>query len=607
MPSQIISANSDLGLNKDCYKGFLFSVLFIAAFNWMWLDAYFPVTEGWFSAYAHRWIEGYLPYRDTRLFLPPLYTWQISIWERLFGPALWGLRLLGLISVTALAAVLYSLLRKFTSSFGAAIGAALSVICFESFNVFIPYDYHTFDTLYAVISVFFVVKSFESRVPGRVAGRELIFLLLSGFFAACCALVKHSMGALLLLTVFVIYLAGCRGEKIRQSLLRLLLLGLGAALPVAVFVFWLFAYSSPAGFYQDVVLGVGAKGSLASILFGFIGLQFTPRFIFQIMIAAAIFFYLDRLAAPVRRETPPAGWLALAGAGVFVVGHHFVPYMELPRWFSSLHLHASGFVVPLAIAATVFSAIKGIPALGKPLTGQRFALLAVAALSCCLMYSTALSTLISAPGAFLGVGLAVSSVWNKVSRIPRLGALFLSIMFLYADGSVGAKYARPYYWWNISAPGVRSGLTEFAPAILKGISTAPENKTAIEGTARIIIENTKPGDFIFAYPSIPIFYLLSDRWPPTKSLQHWYDTVDDAGVMEDLARLKAHPPRVIALLDLPPDAAVAHEKLFRAGKFSAQREMSGWIAAQIDAKVYKAAADFSLGGQTRLKVFKRAD
>lgn len=606
MLPQMTFANPDQDIKQDFYKGLFFSVFFIAVFNWMWLDNYFPVTEGWFSAYAHRWIEGYLPYRDTRLFLPPLYTWQISLWERLFGPSLWGLRFLGLLSVTGLSAAVYSLLRRLTSSFGAAIAAVISVLCFESFNVFIPYDYHTFDTLYAVVSVLFIVKSFESRLPEKVARLEQTFLFLSGFFVACCLLVKHSMGALLLLTVFLIYLAGCWQEKIWPSLHRLSLLALGFALPVAIFIFWLFAYSSPGGFYKDVVLGAGAKGSLVSILFGFLSLQFTPRFTFQLIIAAAMLLSLHKLpefASP--RKMAKVGWLVLACTSFFVIGHHFIPYLHLPKWFSSLYLHASAFGVPLAVVTTFFAVIKGIPRGGRAITKPSFDLFAVAALSCCLMYSTALSTLISAPGAFLGVGLAVSLAWNKLSGFTRLSVFFLAVTFLYADATVAAKYSRPYYWWNISAPDVRSGLAEFTPSILKGISTAPENKAAIEGTTRIILENTQPGDFVFAYPSIPVFYLLSDRWPPTNSLQHWYDTVNDAGVMEDLDKLKSNLPKVIVILDLPADAALVHEKLFRGGKFSAQREMAGWINTQIEAKLYKAEADFNLGTETRLKVFKR--
>jgi len=86
---------------------------------------YFPVFVGWFSAYAHRRIEGYLPYKDTGLFLTPLFIRQLSQYERLIGPYFFGLRYLGLAAVMGLATVIYMMLCGKTSSFGAALSFAL--------------------------------------------------------------------------------------------------------------------------------------------------------------------------------------------------------------------------------------------------------------------------------------------------------------------------------------------------------------------------------------------------------------------------------------------------------------------------------------------------
>ena len=592
---------------SDFYEGLFFAVLAVAAFNLMWLDNYFPVCEGWFSAYAHRWIGGYLPYKDTGLFLPPLYTWQLSLWERVFGPSFLGLRCLGLAAVSGLAAVVYLMLRRLTSSFGASIAAALSVLCFESFNVFIPYDYHTFDTIYAALSVLFMMKAFESRKAGRVAGPELPQFALSGFFAACCLLVKHSMGVLLVFTVFLVFSAGCWREKARDSLTRLLFLSLGAALPMAVFLVWLYAYSSPAGFYKCVVLGVGAKGSLASTLFGFLRIQFTRKFALQLAIAAGLVYYLQKTRTS-GADTPMrgAGWLVLACSGIIVLWHHFVPFMHFARPLSAIYLTTLPFAVPLSVVASLFALFKARPRGGQPMDGASFSLFSAAALSCCFMYSTAMSTQISAPGAFLGVGVAVSLVWNKLAGVKRAAPVFLAVLFLCADGMVAIKYHCPYYWWNVTTPDIRSALVKFELPLLKGISTSPGNKAAIEGAVRIILDNTKPSDPIFAYPSIPLFYLLTDRWPPTYYLQHWYDTVTDEGVRDDLARLKADPPKAAVLLELPDAAAEVHEQLFRGGRLSAQREMAGWLNAQTHSGIYKIAADLDLGYGAKLRVIERS-
>ena len=57
-----------------------------------------PPTEGWYSHYAYLMnVEGAVPYRDFELLFPPLYTYLIALFCRVFGYEILALRILGIL------------------------------------------------------------------------------------------------------------------------------------------------------------------------------------------------------------------------------------------------------------------------------------------------------------------------------------------------------------------------------------------------------------------------------------------------------------------------------------------------------------------------------
>ncbi|MCX5786120.1 MAG: glycosyltransferase family 39 protein [Elusimicrobia bacterium] len=592
----------------DYIKGLSLSVLAVGVFNLIWFDRYFSVCEGWFSAYSQRWISGYLPYKDTALFLPPLYPFQLVVWTKLFGPSFIALRIMGVLVLMLLTFVIYSIFRRITSSLGASISAFISVLCFESFNVFIPYDYHSFDTLYAAVSVLFVMNAFDASNANNRPLKENLFVALAGFFASCCILVKHSLGGLLILTVsLLLFMAYYHAPSIRRLKAGCFFV-LGLIIPIGIFCLWLFNFSSAAGFYKAVILGVGAKGSWISILFGFLRFQLTIPFFVQILLSLLIlcFFLCFKEKTADKERGEVIGWLPISIVMFFVVLNHLLVRWPFPVQSAVLVNNISAPVIPLAIIGTLL-VLGRIPRLLRDNPdNSAFNALAVAFLSLCLMYSTAMSTMISAPGVFVGLGLVICLLYNRL-RYVKWGLIsLLFCLFIYTESLVFSKYHRPYSWWYVGSSDIRGELEGFNLPLLKGIYTTRENKEAIEQITRTILDETKPGEHIYAYPSIPLFYILSDRWPPTYSLQHWYDTVSDSLVKEDLAALKADPPKIIVMLDLPEAAVKVHELLFRGGRPCVQREIIRWISEQADPKtgVYRTRASYIIGNNAVLRVWK---
>lgn len=572
--------------------GFFFSALAVGLYNLIWFNRYFVVAEGWFSAYADRWLRGFIPYRDTALFLPPLYTWQLVLIRRLFGPEIVHLRVLGVLVMMCLAAAVFALYRRLTSPPVASTAAALSVIYFESFNAFIPYDFHSFDSLYGVLAALFLIKFYECEaLPGQAS-----FLALSGLFASLALLIKQSTGILMIamdcLLVSIAYLRAANAK----SRLAALFFAVGLAVPLLVFAAWLFAYSSPQGFYESAIGVLGAKGSLGAILFRFIGLQFNRYFFYKLaltMAAAATLFALAKWEPqkhPEIRNLESTRW-AWGGIAALALCIILLPIpfsgisaLRGQRWMRTFSI-ARSLGIPFALVVSLAALIDSGRIFWR--TGERpaYALLSIAALSCFLMYSTAMSTQIVSVGAFVGFGLAVLLGWEFLKKTSWAKSAFVLALSGYAALLVLNKYSRPYEWWSLDAPSIHGALAKFDEGILRGIYTTPKLKQAVERIAAIIDARTAAGDPIFAFPSIPIFYILSNRWPPTRSLVHWYDVADDRLVQEDLESLKQRVPRAIVVLDLPQDAMLVHERLFRSGRPSAQRGMLGWIRSETSSPV----------------------
>jgi hypothetical protein len=114
--------------------------------------------------------------------------------------------------------------------------------------------------------------------------------------------------------------------------------------------------------------------------------------------------------------------------------------------------------------------------------------------------------------------------------------------------------------------------------LLRGLVLPPETVDCFDRVTAIIERHTRPGDTIFAYPFMPVFYYLSGRNPVTFSYVHYYDVCADKFVREDVRRLVERPPAVLIITEFPRMMTRYHEEYFRDGRRSGQREMEAALA-----------------------------
>jgi hypothetical protein len=234
-------------------------------------------------------------------------------------------------------------------------------------------------------------------------------------------------------------------------------------------------------------------------------------------------------------------------------------------------------------------------------------LLFVAAAAAAVMYAHGLSYVIEeqavAPGLGLMVGLALETgaVWRRARTI--VVCAFCVVLLLTCASQ---RYGWPYDWWGWQEPAIAHATVTSALPGLEGLRLSPTTRTAIDDVTGLVDANAgRPGG-VFTFPSIPLFYVLSGHYPTTFALVGYWDVCPDWVARADARRLLAHPPAVIVVLDLPPSVWAFHEKAFRAGRPSGQREIVAALEQIVSGGHYDLALDRPTGtDNARLRVWVR--
>ena len=162
------------GSDRDRYWGLGATVVVVALYHLLFFNRYFPLSEGWFSAYGHLIRTGAVPYRDFYLFVTPLYPLKIAAFGLLFGDAFLPLRALGVLLVCGIATLTYLILVARFTPFAASTATIVSTIYYQSGVAHIGYDFIQFVTLYALLSAYCLVKLIRAaaRSEERRVGKE---------------------------------------------------------------------------------------------------------------------------------------------------------------------------------------------------------------------------------------------------------------------------------------------------------------------------------------------------------------------------------------------------------------------------------------------------
>lgn len=591
-------------------------LLVILIYNMIFFNKYLPLTEGWFSTYAWMLNHGQFPYKDFYFILPPFYLVLMSVFTTIFGYSILYLRIFGILVILLMTYFLYKNLKII---FGTAIGsfvAIIGIIYYQSGSTHIAYDFLHFLTLFSLIQSYFLLKYINTLNSKTNVTLKWVFW--GGLFAGLAFLTKQSNGMMITAFSFAGLSLLSLSKGVKEAFKTSLSYISGFAVPVLLTVLWLFANSSFSQFINQVFLGgASAKGGMSAIFFAWIIRDvLTNNFIIRLIEVSWVFlifgYWLYFFRTKKKNKNENRFFL-------FVSSLMLLLPVLLPLFINKASINklstlgqkgffpggsindivVSGFSI--SIIAILTSA--GLFILKKPFNKSIFLLSFV---SLGFIYGTGTSAGISEAGAFFGFCLFVGLMLYYRS-ILDLGKFFI-VLFCISLGFilVESKYDRPYYWWNVTNSDIRTKLqTTDKISILHGMYTSPANIRLIEEVSAEIRAGSKPRDPVFTFTNIPIFYLITDRKPPGKSIVQWFDFLPDDLAMKEAEMIRKKPPKVIVYLDLGESVWETLEAGFRDGKPSGQRKVKEAIMDTVKSEKMRVSKKYKLPNDVTLTIWRK--
>jgi len=574
--------------------GMLGVITVIGLYNALSAFSFLPLTEGWFSAYAHLILDGKVPYRDFYLYLTPFYPMAFAAVVGLFGDSFFALRIVGIFIILSIAVLLYLILTRRFRPASSMVASIVACIYYQSGVAHIPYDFTQVLTLFTLAATWMLVRA-GSETPSfeKLSWRTPILrqMLLAGLFATLAFLTKQSNGAFVVVAVFFgcLYLAT---QWERNNAWRMVIaFSMGCLIPVIVMLLWLFHADALSAFWEQIFGGaLAAKGSLSHVLFSWIDGLLTKVYVLQMaaigkwglevivvsFILTKALSFIDKPIAGRRTEFVLLACMALLC--VIVIANAYWGAIELSNRVWIFGEQANNYIIPITATLTGILLVLTVASYFIT-TLQRFIsppVIILGIVSAGMIWGNGTSAGLSEVGVFTMFALALAIMMDtRIFRYVGFSVALLvtiSLVFIFAT----RKFDAPYAWWGVAEPSVHNATYQSKTPIARGLRMSQRTADNLDALADSLAKAPQNGD-IFAFPNIPLIYLITNRWPNSKVVIPWFDFLSDEPARAEAIRLLTNPPATIVNLKLPPVAWDAHERLFRNGRALGQRDIQNAI------------------------------
>ena len=550
-------------------------------------------------------LAGRLPYRDYYTAGPPLNQIKSALELLIFGKALIVTRAAAVIERLCIAVLLYVWLRRNFGALATLLGSLVTVVVSAGDRSDPLASYNHDAIFFAMVCGYAACLSLDDVRLRRV----FCCAAIAGAGAGLCALTKQTVGLGTAVTVFVIASVACIRRHPRAIPVWLTAYCVGFSVPVlAVGVYlrrlgvlaaamrMLFVSgpsakaSHPADFVQRTVF-VGWD-NVVWVTLGLLALCLSGRAVWRSLIRHTD---TSRPSIPDHSITV----VLLAGVGLFGICE-MLSRLGVPAvWnFSKSAVYYTIF------GMTLFAPILSLQAFRRRSDEARLWDLAIfAAVGWCVAFTLSLSwpafEAMTLPGLALLIAAAVEGAQSYRGVLYALLAVLLCFQ-------LREKLDLPFTFGGQDEPPVRLATARSSLPALRGMLLPLSTLRLLDEATRSVQQSASPGETIFTYPEMGLFYALADRPFPTRAGSHNIDVVPDWFAREEATRLLDHPPAVL-LYARPTEAQLlAEEKLWRHGSLSGQRD----IIAALD----KLTSSYVLNGTYRLdkndnpiRVYVRSD
>lgn len=554
-------------------KYLLLIILLISGIDISLLSWYFPPTEGWWETFAWLNLNGKKMYEDIYISHPPLHILLTQLEIHLVGINFFLLRLFGVVINAITSLLIYLWLLKITTPKAAFTGTFISIILTIFLNsAYIVRDYHTTVLFFEALALFGTTFIF-----GNKKQHKLIGILLIGIGCGGLILTKQNIGLFFTLAIVITFsIYQLNQPNIIKGFFSIIFLLLNICiLPLLISYFyglgWISSY-----------IGNESKGSSLLILLRFI-IDPGLRTIAYVSIISIVLFHrkiinrsnISKILNLLNFKLKINKFLIL-GIKLFIL-LIIMKFNHIDK-YNLLFVAAICFIVCRGTRYSFHHQVKRNQDIWIKYGWIILISLAYSGTNTVGYNFVSMQLLIAILIAYLLVDL--SSFINFILRSKfKIKFLIVALMCLISSTILTAqKLNGPIYnWWGLRQEGVTSELQQIDLPELKGLKL---DKPTFDFFNFIKEQKQELNNkTIFAYPSIPIVYLLSNKKPTTRFPLLWFDVTSQKQSLEILESLNNNPPDYVYWLKPAKYVYDGHEKL--KGMRSPVNDIDNWFIQEI--------------------------
>ncbi len=572
--------------------------LFIVAYNMVWFNKTFTLSEGWSEFYVELMSRGKVPYKDFYYFLPPLSLLEdFVIWKLSFGYFI-IYRFWRLVQRVFIVELVYYIISKRVDKRFAFCAGILSTILLSANKYDLVGDYNQTQQLLVILLGVMLLKYVEKTEQNN--NRRYLWAMLAGFVGGLMFLQKQTVviaSFIVFGLLFIVFIAIGFEKKWYYSLPAV---AAGAVMPLLPVGIALISKGAFNDFIYQVFQDTSSKGGPFEIIVGKL-LRVIGTNYGVIIIAIAV------IAAKIAKEKRASisiikvlNSIALVVLGLccsdfikdFITKIFKADYSEYETIMEAVH-NDDGLINHMMVLVTamflciVIWIIYHLVSCKIKKTNYDLRALVLAFSSVAAGYSTIMAN-----------GDAYTSVITAFIIVPTVFYLFFKDVD-YKDAAKSIKWisactvlifiiclnqklVRAYFWWgDIEAPVWEKTESVNIPA-LRGYRFSPDEKKKYEQVNDIISYYTDEDSVIWGFPYVKVYNLFQNNYNMSGFVPVlFYDVCADDYAKQEAKMLAKNPPDIVVWTDIPSCIEV-HEEIYRNGGALGQRKIIDWFAKEID-------------------------
>ena len=156
--------------------------------------------------------------------------------------------------------------------------------------------------------------------------------------------------------------------------------------------------------------------------------------------------------------------------------------------------------------------------------------------------------------------------------------------------AITQKQILSYSWWGWNSTGLNNIKKSYVNSEiegLKGFVFDVDTEFAYETILDAIKIYSSEEDYVFNFPHIPLFNVLSKRQTGMNVVAYYFDVCPDIIAKTGALKLRKNPPQMVIWNEFPSEIWDYHELVFRDKKRSGQRDILDWYNEIVKAKYSK--------------------